>query len=121
VRPHGGSAGRRMVRWAATLEPMLAGTVPPPLGSPDWLLSAPVADLATHLHDVRGALCLPGDRDAPATGLGLRIYARWLGSRLDQADRPALRLRAGGRTWVEGSGPLVSERPCGSPVQRRPR
>ena len=32
-------------RWATVLEPMLAGTVPPPRGSPDWLLSAPVADL----------------------------------------------------------------------------
>jgi uncharacterized protein (TIGR03083 family) len=90
--------------WAATLEPMLAGTVPPLPGSPGWLLSAPVADLAVHLHDVRGALRLPGDRDAPATGLGLRIYARWLGDRLDQAGRPALRLRVAGREWVEGSG-----------------
>ena len=89
---------------AATLEPMLAGTVPPRPSTPAWLLSAPVADLAVHLHDVRGALRRPGDRDAPATGLGLRIYARWLGERLDQADRPALRLRAGGREWVEGSG-----------------
>ena len=95
-------------RWAAVLEPMLVGTVPPPRGSPDWLLSAPVADLAAHLHDVRGALRLPGDRDAPATGLGLRIYARWLGRRLDQAGRPALRLRAGRRIWVEGSGPLAA-------------
>ena len=96
-------------RWAAALEPMLAGTVPPPPGSPDWLLSAPVADLATHLHDVRGALRLPGDRDAPATGLGLRIYARWLGRRLDQAGRPALQLRVGRRTWVEGSGPPATD------------
>ncbi|HZD02658.1 MAG TPA: maleylpyruvate isomerase family mycothiol-dependent enzyme [Actinomycetes bacterium] len=91
--------------WAAVLEPMLAGTVPAPPGSPAWLLSAPVADLAVHLHDVRGALRRPGDRDAPATGLGLRIYARWLGERLDQAGRPALRLRVGDREWVEGSGP----------------
>jgi uncharacterized protein (TIGR03083 family) len=89
---------------AARLEPMLAGTVSPPPGSPGWLLSGPVADLAVHLHDVRGALRRPGDRDAPVTGLGLRIYARWLGRRLDHADRPALRLRASGREWVEGSG-----------------
>ena len=71
--------------WAATLEPILAGTVPALPGSPAWLVSAPVADLAVHLHDVRGALRQPGDRDAPVTGLGLRIYARWLGQRLDQA------------------------------------
>jgi uncharacterized protein (TIGR03083 family) len=90
--------------WAATLEPMLAGTIPPLPGAPAWLLPAPLADLAVHLHDVRGALRLAGDRDAPATGLGLRIYARWLGERLIQADRPALRLRAAGREWVEGSG-----------------
>jgi uncharacterized protein (TIGR03083 family) len=90
--------------WAVILEPMLAGTIPPPPGSPAWLLPAPVADLAVHLHDVRGALRLPGDRDAPATGLGLRVYARWLGRRLVLRGRPALRLRAAGREWAEGSG-----------------
>jgi uncharacterized protein (TIGR03083 family) len=90
--------------WAATLEPMLAGTVAPPPGSPAWLRSAPVADLAVHLHDVRGALLRPGDRDVPATAIGLRIYARWLGQRLDRAGRPALRLRAGDQEWAEGSG-----------------
>jgi uncharacterized protein (TIGR03083 family) len=92
------------VSSAAILEPMLAGTVPPPRGSPTWLLTGPVADLAVHLHDVRGAVRRPGDRDAPVAALGLRIYARWLGRRLDQAGRPALRLRAAGREWVEGSG-----------------
>jgi uncharacterized protein (TIGR03083 family) len=90
-----------LAEWAdaaAALEAILAGAVPRPPGSPAWLTSAPVADLAVHLHDVRGAIGLPGDRDAPATGLGLRIYARWLGERL------ALRLRAGQPEWVEGSG-----------------
>lgn len=90
--------------WAAIMEPMLAGTVPVPPSAPAWMLPAPVADLAVHLHDVRGALRRPGDRDAPATGLGLRIYARWLGERLSQAGCPALRLQAGGREWAEGSG-----------------
>jgi uncharacterized protein (TIGR03083 family) len=91
--------------WAATMEPMLGGAAPLPAGSPAWLRSAPVADLAVHLHDVRGALALPGDRDAAVTALGLRIYARWLGQRLEARGRPALRLRAGGREWVEGAGP----------------
>lgn len=91
--------------WAAILEPMLAGTTPPRLGSPAWLQPAPVADLAAHLHDVRGALRAPGDRNAPATELGLRIYSRWLGTRLIDRGRPALQLRAAGRAWVEGSGP----------------
>jgi uncharacterized protein (TIGR03083 family) len=107
VRSRRGQAVKALLaEWAdraALLQPMLAGTVPPPPGSPAWLLSGPVGDLAVHLHDVRGALRQPGDRDAPATGLGLRIYARWLGRRLDQAGRPAVRLRAGGREWVEGS------------------
>ena len=96
-----------LAEWAdaaAALEPILAGAVPRPPGSPAWLPSAPVADLAVHLHDVRGAIGQPGDRDAPVTGLGLRIYARWLGERLDQASLPALRLRAGEPEWVEGSG-----------------
>jgi uncharacterized protein (TIGR03083 family) len=90
---------------AAILEPVLAGTVPPLPGTPAWMLSAPVADLAVHLYDVHGALRRPGNREAPAIRAGLRIYAAWLGERLDQAGRPALRLRAGGREWVEGSGP----------------
>jgi uncharacterized protein (TIGR03083 family) len=90
--------------WVAALEPILAGTVPVPPSAPAWMLPAPVADLAVHLHDVRGALGTPGDRDAPATRLGLRIYAHWLGERLNQAGCPALRLRAAGREWAEGSG-----------------
>lgn len=94
--------------WAAVLEPMLAGVAPLPAGSPGWLRSAPVADLAVHLHDVRGALARPGDRDAQVTHLGLRIYARWLGRRLDEGERPALRLRAGDQEWVEGAGPLAA-------------
>src|SRR6266540_3004199 len=44
------------------------------------------------------------ERDAPITRLGLRIYARWLGQRLDQTGRPALLLRTGDREWVEGAG-----------------
>lgn len=91
-------------RWTAIMEPMLAGTVPAPLSAPAWTLPAAVADLAVHLHDVRGALRRPGDQDAPATGLGLRVYAHWLGERLNQAGCPALRLRTGGRDWAEGSG-----------------
>jgi hypothetical protein len=86
---------------AAASRPASSG---PPASSPAWLLPAPVGDLAVHLQDVRGALRRPGDRDAPATRLGLRIYARWLGQRLQETGRPALRLRAGGREWVEGAG-----------------
>jgi uncharacterized protein (TIGR03083 family) len=102
----------QLAEWAASaaaLEPMLAGTNPPPPGAPAWLVSAPVADLAVHLHDVRGALHLPGDRDAPASTLGLRIYASWLGQRLRQSGRPALRLRTWDHEWVEGSGPPAAE------------
>ena len=75
-------------RWDAALAPVLAGRVPPRSGSPAWLISAPVADLAVHLLDVRGALRLPGNLDIPATELGLRIYAAWLGERLDRAAAP---------------------------------
>lgn len=105
-------AQAQFAEWAASaaaLEPMLAGTNPHPPGAPAWLLSAPVADLAVHLHDVRGALRLPGDRDAPASALGLRIYASWLGQRLQQSGRPALRLRTREREWVEGCGPPAAE------------
>lgn len=91
-------------RWAATLEPVLAGRAPLPPGSPTWLISAPVADLAAHLHDVRGALRRPADRDSLATAVGLRIYTAWLGERLRQCGRPALRLRTQSREWTIGTG-----------------
>jgi uncharacterized protein (TIGR03083 family) len=109
---HNRTAQAQLTEWAAAaavLEPMLAGANPPPPGAPAWLLSAPVADLAVHLHDVRGALHLPGDRDAPASALGLRIYASWLGQRLQQSGRPALRLRTPEHEWLAGSGPPAAE------------
>ena len=109
---HSRTVQAQFAEWAASaaaLEPMLAGANPPPPGAPHWLVSAPVADLAVHLHDVRGALHLPGDRDAPASALGLRIYASWLGQRLHQSGRPALRLRTRDHEWVEGSGPPAAE------------
>jgi len=90
--------------WASSVESVLAGTVQLPAGAPDWLRTAPLDDLAGHRQDCREALRRARDRDAPITRLGLRIYARWLGQRLDQTGRPALLLRTGDREWVEGAG-----------------
>src|SRR6266508_2739924 len=104
--------------WASSVESVLAGTVQLPAGAPDWLRTAPLADLAVHLHDVRGALRRPGDRDAPITRLGLRIYARWLGQRLDQTVRPALPRRSG-RSAGTGSRSATSR--CSRPPRCRRR
>jgi 2-polyprenyl-6-methoxyphenol hydroxylase-like FAD-dependent oxidoreductase len=72
--------------------------------APPWMFTAPAADLAVHLHDLRGTLRRPGDRDAPVTRLGFAVYRDWLGSRVTQSGLPALRLSDGTDDWVLGHG-----------------
>jgi uncharacterized protein (TIGR03083 family) len=62
-----------------------------------------VADLATHEHDVRGALSRPGARDSDAIEVGLDfLVTMFLESSLAARSLPALRVRAGERQWVVG-------------------
>ncbi len=76
-----------------------------PLGSaPTWMASAPVADLAVHLADLRSALGLPADIDGTTTGFGVWAYRDWLHQRLVAAGAPALRLSDGDKEWVVGDG-----------------
>jgi uncharacterized protein (TIGR03083 family) len=71
---------------------------------PDWMLTAPAADLGVHLHDLRGALGRPGDADAPVTRFVYGVYRDWFGQRLSAMRLPALRLYDGSKCRVLGSG-----------------
>lgn len=63
-----------------------------------------VADVTTHELDLRGALGDRGGRDSDAVGLLAGGFAQGLGSRLTDAELPALRLAAGEGEWVAGEG-----------------
>ncbi|WP_148570960.1 FAD-dependent monooxygenase [Nocardioides caldifontis] len=68
---------------------------------PEWLVGAPVADLAVHLDDLRDALGAPPE-DAPVTRAGFALYRAWLGARVAGHGLAPLRLVAGGREWLLG-------------------
>ena len=54
-----------------------------PLGSaPSWMVSAPAADLAVHLADLREALGLPADAGGTVARFGFGAYRGWLHHRL---------------------------------------
>jgi uncharacterized protein (TIGR03083 family) len=63
-----------------------------------------VADVLSHEHDLRGALGVPGDRSDPVVAEVAGRFLRGVGRRLDEAGVPPLRVVAGGRETVAGSG-----------------
>lgn len=63
-----------------------------------------LADVLSHEHDLRGALGVPGDRTDPAIAEVATRFVKGVGRRLDEAGVPALRIVAGGRELVGGSG-----------------
>ena len=75
-----------------------------PLAGPAWSLTAPVADLAVHVDDIREALQVDAEAGAAVTRLGFRGYRHWLHARLVGRALPALRLSDGQREWVLGHG-----------------
>lgn len=74
------------------------------LAGPAWSLSAPVADLAVHVDDLREALQADAEAGPAVTRLGFRAYRHWLHQRIVGHGLPALRLRDGTREWVLGDG-----------------
>ena len=85
-------------RYAATLR---AGER---LARAAWSLTAPVADLAVHVDDLREALQVDAEVGPAVTRLGFRAYRHWLHARIVERGLPALRLRDGAREWVLGNG-----------------
>jgi uncharacterized protein (TIGR03083 family) len=64
-----------------------------------------VGDLATHEHDVRGALSKPGARDSAAVAIGLDFTVpRFLAAGADRG-LAALRVLAGDSEWVTNGTP----------------
>jgi uncharacterized protein (TIGR03083 family) len=90
--------GRRLVA-------MLRLGTGPAVDGPIWTTTAPVADLAVHLHDLREALGGDFDDGAPATRIAFAVYREWLGARIAERGLPPLRLSDGSRDWVLGGGP----------------
>ena len=74
------------------------------LDGPRWTLTAPVADMSVHLHDLAEALDLPSPDAAVATQLGFAVYRAWLGNRIVASGLPALCLTDGERSWTLGDG-----------------
>ena len=70
---------------------------------PSWMHTAPVADLAAHLEDLRETFGLAPDPSAPVARSGFGIYRAWLDSRLRTLGLPALVLTAGQDEWVLGA------------------
>lgn len=83
---------------------MLRRGMGPVFDGPAWLLTAPVADLAVHLADLRDALGQEPDETSPITHLGFAVYRDWLRARIAERDQPPLRLSDGQKHWVLGEG-----------------
>jgi uncharacterized protein (TIGR03083 family) len=62
-----------------------------------------LADATTHEHDIRGALGIPGGRDAPALVIGFEWSAEALGSRLDEQGLGTLRIEHEHGTTAAGA------------------
>ena len=76
----------------------------PLVGKPDWMVVAPVGDLAVHLADLQEALGVPPNQTSPVSRFGFAIYRGWLHQRLVHVGLPALVLRDGAREWPVGEG-----------------
>jgi uncharacterized protein (TIGR03083 family) len=85
---------------AVELEPKIAAAGPP--------MGFLVADVATHEHDVRGALRQAGFRDSAGVEAATQVMLGGVGRKLSAADL-ALRVRSGAQEWELGEGePAVS-------------
>lgn len=95
---------RQWAEHGSRLETMLRRDEGFAADSPEWMLTAPAADLAVHMCDLCEALEVPVDVDAPIARLGFAVYRNWLGARLAERTLPALRLSDGERHWDLGPG-----------------
>lgn len=87
----------------ARLLPILRGEQRAPQDIP-FIEIVPVTDIAAHLHDVRGALGQPGDRDSALVALGFASYFASFAMRAAGRNLPPLRVRYDGKERVTGDG-----------------
>ncbi|HEU4330531.1 MAG TPA: FAD-dependent monooxygenase [Lapillicoccus sp.] len=69
---------------------------------PAWMIGAPAADLAVHLDDLREAVELAPELDAPISEFGFDAYRGWLGRRIAARGLSPLRLTDGATEWLLG-------------------
>jgi uncharacterized protein (TIGR03083 family) len=97
--------------WGQNTErmlPILRGEQSAPQPFP-FVELVPVNDLAVHLHDVRGALRQPKDRDAPLVSLAFASYVAAFAMRLNARGLPPVRIRYdGGKERVTGEGDVAA-------------
>lgn len=95
-----------LTEWAEhseAISPFLAD--PAAAGLPDYMPMIVVTDLASHEHDIRGALDRPGARDSSAVQIGLRSHIGGLRQHIAQLGLGPLRIDAVGlREWMIGHG-----------------
>jgi uncharacterized protein (TIGR03083 family) len=87
----------------ARLLPILRGEQQAPQPFP-FVELVPINDIAAHLHDIRGALQRPGDRDTPLVSLAFASYLAAFGMRCAKRGLPAIRVRYDGKERITGDG-----------------
>jgi uncharacterized protein (TIGR03083 family) len=102
----GRSADEVLREWDEATDdllPILRGERRPPQDVP-FLELVPVTDVAAHLHDVRGALRQPGDRDTMLVALAFSSYFASFAMRAALRNLPPLRVRYDGKERATGEG-----------------
>jgi uncharacterized protein (TIGR03083 family) len=87
--------------------PILCGEQRAPQPFP-FIELVPVNDIAAHLHDIRGALNLPGDRETPLVSLAFASYFAAFAMRCNARGLPPVRVRYGDRERATGEGEPVA-------------
>ncbi|MGS0686768.1 FAD-dependent monooxygenase [Nakamurella sp. GG22] len=77
-------------------------------GMPEWMILAPVGDLAVHLDDLLETLHAPAHVSSLVTRTGFALYRDWLAGRIARLSLPALELTDGQRQWTVGHGDPVA-------------
>lgn len=92
--------------WDAITErllPIVRGEQPAPQAVP-FIQYVPVNDVIIHMHDIRGALGRPGDRDSALVSLGLSSFFVSFALRVSARGLPPVRMRYDGKERVTGEG-----------------
>lgn len=96
--------------WDAITErllPIVRSEQPAPQPLP-FVEYIPVNDCIIHMHDVRGALGKPGDREGALVNLGLSSFFASFAVRVGTRSLPPVRVRYDGKERVTGDGEVAA-------------
>jgi uncharacterized protein (TIGR03083 family) len=99
-----------LAEWDAITErllPILRDEQPAPQPIP-FITYVPVNDITIHMHDVRGALGQPGDRDGTLVSVSLATAFASFALRCGARSLPPLRMRYDGKERVTGDGEVAA-------------